>query len=354
MEKWMQESLIVALATAAGAAVLYAALMIGLKRLIPAGLMSQNLARSIFKAVRVPLATLVALIWLKSILPAVQLPGNLSELLAHVLNVLQISVFAWVAVRIAGVGREMIVNAFDAEVSDNLKARKIHTQIRVAEQILTAVIIIIAVACVLMTFDKVRQLGVSLLASAGVIGIIMGFAAQKTIATLFAGIQIAITQPIRVDDVVIVEGEWGRIEEITLTYVVVKIWDLRRLVIPITWFLEKPFQNWTRVSADILGSVFIYADYTVPFEALRAELRRVCESSGLWDGKVCGLQVTDTTVSTVQMRALISAKDSSSAWDLRCLVRERLIGFMQDKYPECLPRTRVSVEPLTDKQTGIR
>jgi small-conductance mechanosensitive channel len=199
---------------------------------------------------------------------------------------MQIMAGAWLLIRCVRILREVVVNAFDVQAADNLQARKIHTQVRVVEQIIVAGIVFLALVVILMSFEKIRHLGVSMMASAGVMGIILGFAAQKSIATLFAGIQIAMTQPIRVDDVVIVEGEWGRIEEITLTYVVVKIWDLRRLVVPITYFLEKPFQNWTRVSADILGTIFIFTDYTVPVDAVRDELRRICEGSDLWDKKV--------------------------------------------------------------------
>jgi small-conductance mechanosensitive channel len=195
-----------------------------------------------------------------------------------------------------------------------------------------------------MTFSKVRQLGTSILASAGIVGIIVGIAAQRSIATLLAGFQIAITQPIRLDDVVIVENEWGRIEEITLTYVVVRIWDLRRLVVPITYFLEKPFQNWTRVSADLLGTVFIYVDYTVPVQAVREKLRGILEHSTQWDGQVCVLQVTNTTEHTVELRALMSAVDSSSAWELRCHVREKLVEFIQKNYPESLPKLRTDLK----------
>ncbi|MGB2599197.1 MAG: mechanosensitive ion channel domain-containing protein, partial [Candidatus Omnitrophota bacterium] len=199
-------------------------------------------------------------------------------------------------------------------------------------------------ALVLMTFEKVRQLGTSLLASAGIIGVILGFAAQKTLGNFIAGLQIALAQPIRIDDVVIVEDEWGWIEEITLTYVIVRIWDLRRLVVPISYFIEKPFQNWTRISADILGSVFIYADYTVPVKELRSELTRILEESQHWDKKVNGLQVTNTTAQTVEIRALMSSVDSPTAWNLRCEVREKLLEFLQKRFPECLPRTRVELK----------
>jgi small-conductance mechanosensitive channel len=196
----------------------------------------------------------------------------------------------------------------------------------------------------LMVFDSARQFGASILASAGIAGIIVGFAAQRSIATLLAGSQIAMTQPIRVDDVVIVENEWGRIEEITLTYVVVRIWDLRRLVLPITYFIERPFQNWTRSSADILGTVFLHADYSVPLDALRTELTRILSTSRFWDGKVNVLQVTDAREHTLEIRALASAADASLAWDLRCEVREKLIQFLQRNYPDSQPRLRASVE----------
>ena len=204
-------------------------------------------------------------------------------------------------------------------------------------------LILLTICFVLMSFSQVRQIGVSLLASAGVLGIVIGFAAQKTLGNLIAGIQIAIAQPIRLDDVVIVEDEWGWIEEITLTFVVIRIWDLRRLVVPIAYFLEKPFQSWTRTSADLLGTVFIYTDYTVPVKEVRSELTRILENSPKWDKKVNGLQVTNVTEKTVELRALMSAADSLTAWDLRCEVREKLLEFLQQRFPECLPRMRIEM-----------
>jgi len=247
---------------------------------------------------------------------------------------------------------DYIVSRFEVAVKDNLKARKIHTQLRVVKRIAIVLITIVALATMLMTFPKVRQLGTTILASAGIIGIVVGMAAQRTIGTFIAGLQIAITQPIRVDDVVIVENEWGRIEEITLTYVVVKIWDLRRLIVPITYFIEKPFQNWTRVTADILGTVFIYVDYTVPIDSIRKELQRILKKSELWDGKVCVLQVTNTSERTVELRALMSAADASTAWSLRCEVREKLIDFMKKKYPQALPKLRAELYQRTPSETG--
>jgi small-conductance mechanosensitive channel len=229
-------------------------------------------------------------------------------------------------------------------VSDNLRARAIHTQFGIVRKIAIVVIGVFALATVLMSFEEFRQLGAGILASAGLAGLVIGFAAQKTLGNLLAGIQIAITQPIRIDDVVVVEGEWGRIEEITLTYVVVRIWDLRRLVLPIGYFLEQPFQNWTRVSADVLGTVYLVVDYTVPVDEIRAQLERIVRESNLWDRKVCGVQVTGASEHGIEVRALVSAADSSKAWDLRCEVREKLIAFLQQNYPGSLPRVRAEIQ----------
>jgi small-conductance mechanosensitive channel len=237
-----------------------------------------------------------------------------------------------------------MLRRYDVSTQDNLKARKVYTQFMILENIIIFIIILLAVGIALMSFDSIRSIGLSLLTSAGIAGIIIGLAAQKAIGTLLAGIQIAITQPIRLDDVVIVDGEWGRIEEITLTYVVVKIWDQRRLVVPSTFFIENTFQNWTRNSSEIMGTVFIYTDYQVSFEALREELSKLLKESQHWDGKVNVLQVTDTTEKTVQIRALMSARDSGTAWELRVYVREKLLEFLQKNYPESLPRTRISIE----------
>jgi len=266
------------------------------------------------------------------------------DFVKHLISLCFIASVAWLIIRFTSVLDDLVLSRYQIDVRDNLQARKIRTQLQIFKKIVTVVVAILALAIMLMTFDKVRQLGASILASAGIIGIIVGLAAQRTIATLLAGIQIAITQPIRVDDVVIVENEWGRIEEITFTYVVVRIWDLRRLVLPITNFIEKPFQNWTRVSADLLGTVFIYVDYTVPIQAIREELHRILKSTDLWDGKAWVLQVTNTTDRTVELRALMSASDAPTAWNLRCDVREKLIEFIQKNYPDGLPKVRAEIQ----------
>jgi small-conductance mechanosensitive channel len=236
------------------------------------------------------------------------------------------------------------LDKYDVETVDNLKARKLFTQYQILERIVIAVVIFIAVGISLMTFDPIRQIGMSLLTSAGVSALIIGLAAQRIIAAFLAGIQLAITQPIRIDDVVIVEGEWGRIEEINLTYVVVKIWDKRRLVVPTTYFIEKPFQNWTMTSAEILGTVYIYTDFTFPVKELRKALTSFLKEAPKWDGEVNVLQVTNASEKTMELRALMSAKDASAAWDLRVFIREKLLNFIQEKFPEHLPRTRVDME----------
>jgi small-conductance mechanosensitive channel len=254
-----------------------------------------------------------------------------------------ISSLAWFFVKLTSVLEHLILSKYEVDEKDNLQARKIYTQIKIIRKILVVIIVIVAISAVLMSFKQLRHLGTGILASAGLAGIIIGFAAQRTLSNLLAGIQIAITQPIRIDDAVIVENEWGKIEEITLTYVVVQIWDLRRLILPISYFIEKPFQNWTRVSADLLGTVFLYVDYTVPVEEIRKELHRILQNSQ-WDGRVWGLQVTDTTEKSMQLRALMSAPDASSVWNLRCEVREKIVEFIQQKYPNALPKLRAEIQ----------
>ena len=296
-----------------------------------------------------PLRLFIPVIILAIVTPFLKFPEDARDVIDHVTVLFVIGGFGWVAVRIVNLIRDLALGQYNLDQKDNLKARSLYTQVRVIRRVVVMVIIFFTICIMLMTFPAVRKLGVSILASAGVIGIIIGFAAQKTLGNLLAGIQIALAQPIRLDDVVIVENEWGRIEEITLTYVVVRIWDLRRLVVPISYFVEQPFQNWTRISADLLGTVYIYADYRVPVEHIRQELKRILGQSPLWDKKVWNLQVTDATDKTVELRALMSAPDSSSAWDLRCSVREKLIDYMQREFPQYLPRVRLDMEDSTDK-----
>jgi small-conductance mechanosensitive channel len=269
--------------------------------------------------------------------------------LPHVNTVLIICGFTWCLLVLTKFGKKTLLKQYDISKEDNLKARKVYTQINVLEKVANFIIILLGIGLILISFESIRQIGVGLFASAGVAGIIIGFSAQKAIGTLIAGVQIAITQPFRLEDAVVVEGEWGWIEEINLNYVVVRIWDQRRLVLPSTYFLEKPFQNWTRTTSDIIGSVFIHTDYTISFEALRAELDRILESTDLWDKKVKVLQVTDAKEFTVETRILVSAKNSPTVWDLRVYVREKMVEFIQKNYPESLPKTRIDLSPSETK-----
>ncbi len=261
-------------------------------------------------------------------------------------------IISWLAIAVVRSVKHFVLGGYDIQSLDNLKARKIHTQMRVFERIMFVLIGFIGLAVALLSFERIREVGVSLLASAGIAGLILGFAAQKSLSLLLAGFQIAITQPIRLEDAVIVEGEWGWIEEITLTYVVLRIWDKRRLVIPINYFIEKPFQNWTRESADIMGTVFIFVDYGFPVEKMREEMSRLLPEIPEWDGKVNVLQVTNCNEKTMELRALVSAENSPQAWNLRVRLREELISFMQNEYPQFLPKARIVLEKEGAEELG--
>lgn len=277
------------------------------------------------------------------LMPLLQLDEEWRSIAQGLIEAVLIISFAWLLISFVRILEDYVVNTYQISKEDNFKERKIRTQLQFIRKLSILVIFLIAISVILLQFEGVRKIGTGLLTSAGVAGIIIGFAAQRTIASLLAGFQIAFTQPIRIDDVVIVENEWGRIEEINLTYVVVRIWDQRRLVLPINYFLDKPFQNWTRTSAEIWGTVFLYTDYTIPVGKLKDELSKILDSTDLWDKKVGVLQVTDATEKTMELRAIVSARNSGEAWDLRCLVREKLIEYVQREFPDCLPKTRALV-----------
>lgn len=266
---------------------------------------------------------------------------SFSPYLLHINALLLIFAITWIMIQSIKAGTYYLQSKLDVVSTDNLNARKSLTQIKVFTRIANSIILLIAIAISLLTFEQARTIGLSLLTSAGIIGIVVGFAAQKSIGMILAGIQIAITQPIRLDDVVIVEGEWGRIEEITLTYVVVKIWDERRLVLPVMWFLEKPFQNWTRTSADITGAVFIQVDYCFPVESIRKALPDMLKGNADWDGRICNVQVTQTTERYKEIRVLLSSADASKNWDLRAAIREALIDYINANYPDTFSKIRI-------------
>ena len=269
-------------------------------------------------------------------------PDNLDFIatVRHLNGLLLIAAFTALLMGVIGGIADGLIARNPITVEDNLHARRIETQTRVLSRSAMVLVMIGGGAMMLMTFPGARQVGASLLASAGVLGIVGGLAARPVFSNLIAGLQLALAQPIRIDDVLIVEGEWGRVEEITGTYVVLKIWDERRLIVPLQYFIEKPFQNWTRSSSQILGSVMLYLDYTTPMEPLRTEAKRLTEADPDWDGRVFAVQVTDITDRAIQVRVLVSAANAGKAFDLRCRLREGLLAFLAREYPECLPQVR--------------
>jgi len=264
--------------------------------------------------------------------------------LLHINSLLLIFSITWIALQCTKAGAMYLQNKLDILTEDNLNARKSFTQIKVFNGIANSIIILVAIAISLFTFEQARTIGISLLTSAGIIGIIVGFAAQKSIGMILAGIQIAITQPIRFDDVVIVEGEWGKIEEITLTYVVVKIWDERRLILPVTWFLEKPFQNWTRTNAKITGTIFIYVDYSFNVKIIREVLPGMLKDNPDWDHRFWNVQVTKVTERYKEIRILLTSNDASKNWDLRAKITEDLIEYINVNYPDTFAKIRIKEE----------
>lgn len=263
---------------------------------------------------------------------------------SHLATILLIIGLTWLAHRCVHAVGETTIRLNPYDISDNLRARRLLTQTRVLARSANAIVALVGLSFVLLSLPGARQIGASLLASAGVAGLVAGIAARPVLGNFIAGLQIAFTQPIRIDDVLIVEGEWGRVEEITAAFVVVHIWDDRRLIIPLQWFIENPFQNWTYSSASLLGTVFLWLDFSVPLAPVRTEFERLCKSSKVWDGRVGVVQVTDTSERSMQVRFLVSAADSGKAFDLRCFLRENLIAYIATHYPGGLPRVRADVD----------
>jgi small-conductance mechanosensitive channel len=273
----------------------------------------------------------------------------------HADQLVIIGVAAWLVGALLVVGEDAALARFRTDVPDNRTARRVHTQIVMIRRVTVAVVAVLAGAVMLMTFPQARLVGTSVLASAGFAGIIAGLAAQSVLRNLFAGLQLAFSDAVRLGDVVIVEGEWGRVQEITLSYIVVHVWDDRRLILPTSYFTEKPFENWTRTDSALLGAVMFDVDWWLPVPEMREELRRALESTDLWDGRVSVLQVVEATGSAMQLRALVSATDAPKLWDLRCFVREHLVTWLRDTHPAALPRVRAemtSAMPLHATLTG--
>jgi small-conductance mechanosensitive channel len=286
-----------------------------------------------------------------TVIPGLPLPDTAKTAMEHIAGLGLIATMAWLAILLTAVTSDILAGRYRIDVEDNLAARRIQTQFQMIHRVAVILVVVVALAVELMTFPDIKHIGVSILASAGVVSLVVGLSMKDTLSNLIAGVQIAFAQPFRIGDVVVVQGEWGWIEEIGMMYVVVRIWDLRRLVLPLSYFLTNPFENWTRTSADLLGYTYLYVDYTVPVDAVREELRRILESSPMWNRKVCALQVSDSDQHTMQLRALMDVRNSSDAWDLRCLVREKLIDFLQRNYPGSLPRQRGEFEAHSTVRT---
>ncbi|WP_063800173.1 mechanosensitive ion channel family protein [Bradyrhizobium retamae] len=303
----------------------------------------------VLEKLRAPSAFAAVIFFTTLLLQLTPIGSALAALLARVLQIALIALLTWMAIVITEIFGSVYLRRLQVDVEDNLLARKHATQVRILKRAAVTVIAVIGTGFLLMSFDAVRQYGVSLFASAGVAGLAVGLAARPLLSNLIAGVQIAMTQPIRIRDVIIVEGEYGTVEEITSTYVVVQLWDWRRLVLPLSYFIEKPFQNWTRETSSIIGAVTFNVDYSTDVAAIRSKLNEIVAANPRWDRRIVNLQVTDATADTIQLRALVSAATSAAAWDLRCEVREDLIEFVKTKMPECLPRRR---QQLVDREAA--
>ncbi|GGG67644.1 mechanosensitive ion channel family protein [Edaphobacter dinghuensis] len=286
-------------------------------------------------------------------LPFLPVPDNIEKLLQHGFIMAMVLALGWFAVGCIYVLQAFMLRRYDITAANNIRARRIHTQFQVFRRMLITFVIVIDIGVLLWTFNDPRiwHYGSGLLASAGVATLVLAAAAKSTASNFLAGLQIALTEPIRIDDVVVVEGEWGRIEEITSSYVVLRIWDLRRLIIPLTFFIENSFANWTRESSDILGTAFLYVDYSIPVEALREQLNLIVKAAPQWDKKVCGLQVTNLSEHTMEIRCLVSSPDSGSSFDLRCLIREKMTAWIQQNYPSAFPTTRFASRPHSETRS---
>jgi len=282
------------------------------------------------------------------------IPPSLTDNIHQALLMAMVVSLGWFAIGCVYIFQEFMLRRYDLKAANNIRARRVHTQFQLFRRILITFIVVITIGGLLWTFNDPRiwHYGSGLLASAGIASLILATAAKSTVSNFLAGLQIAFTEPIRIDDVVVIQGEWGRIEEINSAYVVVKIWDLRRLIVPLSYFIENSFQNWTRQSSDILGTAFLYVDYTIPVEPLRKKLLEICQASPLWDGKVCGLQVTDIKEHTMEIRCLVSNRNAGDNFDLRCIVREKMMEFIRENYPQHFPRTRFASLPDPGRSQG--
>ncbi|QHS58643.1 mechanosensitive ion channel family protein [Chitinophaga agri] len=309
-----------------------------------------SLIRSILSRLGKPINYLLPVLVLDMVLPFMEMSKKPMDVLSRVVEISLIISFGIILTGLVKIFEDYILHAYDLKKEDNLRERKMRTQLQFVRKLAITTIMILTLCAVLLSFDSLRKIGAGLLTGVGVGGIIVGFAAQRSLSNFLAGMQLAFTQPIRIDDVLVVEGEWGRVEEITLTYVVLGIWDQRKLILPINYFIEKPFQNWTRTGSAILGTAFLYLDYTAPIDILRVEFERLLKDQPLWDKRVQVMQVTNISERTVEVRMLVSANSSGKAFDLRCYLRENMLSYIQKNHAYCLPKTRALLE---DKEVPL-
>jgi len=306
---------------------------------------SRSIAIAILDATAGPTQLAMCLAAVAFVLPLAPLSDELRAALTHLFVVACIALVGWISIRAVDLTANRYLLRFVSDIGENFLARKHVTQVRVFKRVIDTLVIVVVVSTALMTFDSVRQYGVSLFASAGAAGLVVGLAARPLLSNLIAGVQIAVTQPIRIEDAIIIENEWGWVEDIASTYVVVRLWDWRRMVVPLSYFIERPFQNWTRDAASLIGSIILHVDYAADVPRIRKRLEEAVRESKLWDGAVVNLQVVDTNSRTMELRALVSARNAPQAWDLRCEIREKLVTFLQKDMREALPRERVDVSP---------
>ena len=339
-QAWLAIAWPLLIALIVGLAVHQALRMIARKASRHAG---QSLRARVAVVIATPAAVALPLFFLSIAVAGTALPQPWIDRIQHWLGVGGLLCVTWLAVRVVGAVERRILRDHPLDTADNLRARRVQTQARVLGRVAQIAIALIGVSIALMTFPAIHRVGMTLLASAGVVGLVAGIAARPVFGNLIAGLQLALTQPIRLDDVVIVDGEWGRVEEITSTYVVLRIWDERRMVVPLQWFIENPFQNWTRTTAQLLGTVVLWLDYRTPMAQVRAELQRICDSDPRWDRRVCVAQATDCDQHAMQVRLLVSAANSGDLFDLRCAVREGMIDFIATRFPQSLPHLRADL-----------
>jgi small-conductance mechanosensitive channel len=339
MPTWLRATLVFALIFAAGTALQAIVL-----RVVSAQSKKWNpLVRLMFLRARRVVRFALLILAIAIALPLVPMSHAAEDSWHRALVASLILLIGWIVLIVTGIAIERYIGRLRIDDADNLLARKAVTQMRVVSQAINILIVMLTIGFALMSFDSVRQFGVSLFASAGVAGIVAGLAARPMLENMFSGLQLAITQPLRLGDAVVINNEWGSVEEITSTYVVMRLWDWRRQIVPLSYLFQNPFTNWTRSSAAIIGAVLLYVDYTAPVERIRSKAEQLIRASKLWDGKVVNLQVSDAREHTIELRVLMSAADSSKAWDLRCEIREKLISYIQQEFPDALPLSRTEL-----------